>query len=228
MADIAHIAGLVASGLHPSPVPHADFVTTTTHKTLRGPRGGMILCRAERAKELDRALFPGIQGGPLVHIIAAKAVCFQEALRPEFAAYQAQVVENARTLARALQGHGVRLVSGGTDTHLLLVDVFRSGLTGKRAEELLEAVGITVNKNTIPFDRNKPAICSGIRIGTPAVTTRGMGQAEMEWIAELIARALRRPDDEIARKEIRGQVDKLCQQFPLYDRRLRRRADQDT
>ena len=180
MADMAHIAGLVAAGLHPSPVPHCEFVTTTTHKTLRGPRGGMILCREGWAKEIDRALFPGVQGGPLMHVIAAKAVGFKEALTPEFKAYQKQVVANAAALAAALTGEGFRLVSGGTDNHLMLIDVFAKGITGKVAEKSLDRAGITVNKNTIPFDTNSPMVASGIRIGTPALTTRGMKEAEMK------------------------------------------------
>jgi glycine hydroxymethyltransferase len=220
MADIAHIAGLIAAGLHPDAVPHADYVTSTTHKTLRGPRGGLVLCRADRAKQLDRALFPGVQGGPLVHVIAAKAVCFREALEPSFKDYQRRIVANAAALAGALQRHGFRLVSGGTDNHLVLVDVFRGGITGKRAEDLLGGCGLTVNKNTIPYDTNKPAIASGIRLGTPALTTRGMGSAEMEQIAELIGRVLSAPEDEPAHKEVRREVELLCQRFPLYAHRL--------
>ena len=220
MADIAHIAGLIVAGLHPSAVPHAEYVTTTTHKTLRGPRGGLVLCRAERAKELDRALFPGVQGGPLVHIIAAKAVCFREALEPSFVEYQRGIVANAAALAQALQRLGFRLVSGGTDNHLVLVDVFRNGITGKRAEELLGSCGITVNKNTIPYDTNKPAICSGIRLGTPALTTRGMGPDQMEAIAELIARVLLAPEDQGIHKEVLREVELLCERFPLYAHRL--------
>ena len=193
VTDMAHIAGLVAAKVHPSPVPHSDFVTTTTHKTLRGPRGGMVLCRAQYAKDLDRALFPGVQGGPLMHIIAAKAVCFKEALEPAFADYQRQIVANAQRLAAGLAGAGFRLVSGGTDNHLMLVDVFSKGLTGKVAEAALGKAGITVNKNAIPFDKNPPMVASGIRVGTPAVTTRGMGEPEMDLVAELIARALASP-----------------------------------
>src|SRR5687768_4576957 len=184
VTDMAHIAGLVAARVHPSPVPHSDFVTTTTHKTLRGPRGGMVLCRAQYAKDLDRALFPGVQGGPLMHVIASKAVCFKEALEPGFAAYQHQIVANARRLAASLASAGFRLVSGGTDNHLMLVDVFSKGLTGKVAEAALGKAGITVNKNAIPFDKNPPMVASGIRVGTPAVTSRGMGEPEMETIAE--------------------------------------------
>ena len=216
MTDMAHIAGLVAAKLHPSPVPHADVVTTTTHKTLRGPRGGMVLCRAAHAKEIDRSLFPGVQGGPLMHVIAAKAVCFKEALEPEFAEYQQQIVANARRLAAALADAGFRLVSGGTDNHLMLVDVFSKGITGKAAEAALGRAGITVNKNAIPFDRNPPMVASGIRIGTPAVTSRGMGEQEMDAIAGLIARALASPDDEGALAMVRREVDALCRKFPLY------------
>ena len=196
MTDMAHIAGLVAAGLHPSPVPHSHFVTTTTHKTLRGPRGGLILCQAAFAKELDRAVFPGVQGGPLMHVIAAKAVCFKEALAPAFRDYQQQIVKNAARLAAAMAAAGFRLVSGGTDTHLMLVDVFSRGMTGKVAEAALGRAGITVNKNTIPFDRNPPLVASGIRLGTPAVTTRGMREAEMDAVAGLIARVLAAPEDE--------------------------------
>ncbi len=216
MTDMAHIAGLVAGGVHPSPVPHSDYVTTTTHKTLRGPRGGLILSRAAHAKEIDRALFPGVQGGPLMHVIAAKAVCLKEALEPGFAAYQRQVVANARALAAALATAGFRLVSGGTDNHLMLVDVFSKGLTGKVAEAALGRAGITVNKNAIPFDRNPPMVASGIRLGTPAVTTRGMREPEMARIAELIARALASPDDEQALAMVRTEVETLCRAFPLY------------
>ena len=213
MVDMAHIAGLVAAGLHPNPVPHATFVTTTTHKTLRGPRGGLILTTAEWGPAVDKAVFPGIQGGPLMHVIAAKAVALKEALTPEFRAYQEQVVRNARALGQALQERGWRLVTGGTDTHLLLVDVKARGLTGKEAEERLEAVGITVNKNTIPFDTEKPFIASGIRLGTPAVTTRGMKEGEMVLIADLIDRALTAPAEAAA---IADQVRQLTDAFPLY------------
>jgi glycine hydroxymethyltransferase len=216
VTDMAHIAGLVASGVHPSPVPHSDFVTTTTHKTLRGPRGGLILCRARYAKDLDRALFPGVQGGPLMHIIAAKAVCLKEAMEPDFVEYQRQIVLNAKTLAAALAAGGFRLVSGGTDNHLMLVDVFSRGLTGKVAETALGKAGITVNKNAIPFDTNPPMVASGIRIGTPAVTSRGMREPEMETIAALIARALASPDDEGVLAAVRGEVETLCRRFPLY------------
>jgi glycine hydroxymethyltransferase len=214
--DMAHIAGLVAAGLHPSPIPHSDFVTTTTHKTLRGPRGGLILCREQYAKDLDRSVFPGVQGGPLMHIIAAKAVCFKEAAEPAFLSYQKQVVANASRLAAALTTAGFRLVSGGTDNHLMLVDVFSKGITGKVAEGALGKAGITVNKNAIPFDQNPPMVASGIRVGTPAVTTRGMREGEMDIIAELFTRALQTPDDDHALDMIRAEVEALCRKFPLY------------
>ena len=220
MADIAHIAGLVAAGLHPSPVPHCEFVTTTTHKTLRGPRGGMILCREAWAKEIDKALFPGVQGGPLMHVIAAKAVAFKEALAPEWKAYQRQIVANAKALAATLQGEGFRLVSGGTDTHLMLVDVFAKGLTGKVAEKALDKAGITANKNTIPFDTNSPMVASGIRLGTPALTTRGMKEAEMAEVGKLVARALSGVENETALADVKRDVLKLCGRFPLYATRL--------
>ena len=216
MVDMAHIAGLVAAGVHPSPVPHAEFVTTTTHKTLRGPRGGMVMCRESYAKDIDRTVFPGVQGGPLMHIIAAKAVCFKEAASPEFAAYQKQVVANAARLARAMTASGFRIVSGGTDNHIVLVDVFSKGITGKVAEAALGEAGITVNKNAIPFDQNPPMVASGIRVGTPAVTTRGMREAEMDVIGELIARALKTPDDDAALGMVRTEVERLCRKFPLY------------
>jgi glycine hydroxymethyltransferase len=216
VTDMAHIAGLVAAQVHPSPVPHSDFVTTTTHKTLRGPRGGMVLCRTQYAKDLDRALFPGVQGGPLMHIIAAKAVCFKEAMEPGFVDYQRQIVANAQRLARGLSDAGFRLVSGGTDTHLMLVDVFSKGLTGKVAEAALGKAGITVNKNAIPFDKNPPMVASGIRIGTPAVTSRGMREPEMDAIAGLIARALASPEDESILASLRVEVEGLCRKFPLY------------
>jgi glycine hydroxymethyltransferase len=216
VTDMAHIAGLVAAKLHPSPVPHSAFVTTTTHKTLRGPRGGMVLCRAQHAKDLDRSLFPGVQGGPLMHVIAAKAVCFKEALDPGFADYQKQIVANARRLAEALSSAGFRLVSGGTDNHLMLVDVFSKGLTGKIAEAALGKAGITVNKNAIPFDKNPPMVASGIRIGTPAVTSRGMREPEMDAIAEFITRALATPDDDAALAMVEREVETLCRKFPLY------------
>jgi len=214
MVDMAHIAGLVAAGLHPNPVPYADFVTTTTHKTLRGPRGGAILCKEEYAKAIDKAIFPGIQGGPLMHVIAAKAVSFGEALKDEFKEYQKQVVKNAKALAEALKERGFRLVSGGTDNHLILLDVRNRGLTGKRAEELLEQVNVTTNKNTIPFDPESPFITSGIRIGTPALTTRGMKEEEMKRIGEIMDLAL---DEKNDREEIREKVLELCREFPLYE-----------
>jgi glycine hydroxymethyltransferase len=216
VTDMAHIAGLVAARIHPSPVPHSDFVTTTTHKTLRGPRGGLVLCRAAHAKELDRALFPGIQGGPLMHIIAAKAVCLKEAMEPGFAEYQQQIVANAKRLAAGLSSAGFRLVSGGTDNHLMLVDVFSRGLTGKVAEAALGKAGITVNKNAIPFDKNPPMVASGIRIGTPAVTSRGMREPEMDAIAGFIGRALAGPEDGAVLDAVRVEVEALCRKFPLY------------
>src|SRR6186713_378973 len=214
MVDMAHIAGLVAVGLHPSPIPYADFVTSTTHKTLRGPRGGLILCREPFAKDLDRALFPGVQGGPLMHVIAAKAVCFKEAMEPSFVAYQKQILANAQALARSLTSNGYRLVSGGTDNHLMLVDVFSRGVTGKAAEAALGKAGITVNKNAIPFDQNPPMVASGIRVGTPAVTTRGMREPEMDQIGDFIARVLASPDDERVLGAIRTEVERLCRKFP--------------
>ena len=220
MTDIAHIAGLIVSGLHPSPVPHAEFVTTTTHKTLRGPRGGMIMCKAAYAPVLNKQVFPGMQGGPLMHIIAAKAVAFAEALSPEFASYQRQIVANAKALAEALQGYGFRLVSGGTDTHLMLVDLRGKGLTGKTAETALDQAGITVNKNAIPFDDEKPTVTSGIRIGTPAVTTRGMREGEMGEIATLIADALKDVSNAAALKGVAARVKELCDSFPLYREQL--------
>ncbi|HVF28615.1 MAG TPA: serine hydroxymethyltransferase [Pyrinomonadaceae bacterium] len=223
MADIAHIAGPVAAGLHPSPVPHAEYVTTTTHKTLRGPRGGLVLCREEYAKDVDKRAFPGVQGGPLVHIIAAKAVAFGEALRDDFKEYQQNILKNAKALASGLQAQGFRLVSGGTDNHLVLVDVFSGGkgITGKVAEKALEAAGITVNKNTIPFDTNSPFVASGIRLGTPALTTRGMGEAEMETIAHLIAEVLSAPESEDVRRKVKQSVHELAARFPLYPKRLK-------
>jgi glycine hydroxymethyltransferase len=220
MADIAHIAGMVAVGLHPSPFPHMDFVTTTTHKTLRGPRGGLIMCKGEFAKDLDRIVFPGTQGGPLMHIIAAKAVCLHEALQPGFATYQRQILANAETLARTLLAEGFRLVSGGTDNHLMLVDVFSRGVTGKEAEQALEHAAITVNKNAIPFDKNPPAKASGIRLGTPAVTSRGMKEPEMAAIGRFIARVLHAPTDTEVQRQVRQGVLDLTDKFPLYPRRL--------
>jgi glycine hydroxymethyltransferase len=216
MADIAHIAGLVATGLHPSPVPYCDFVTTTTHKTLRGPRAGMIMCKESYAKDLDRTVFPGTQGGPLVHIIAAKAVSFREALAPEFKTYQQQIVLNAKALASAVADAGFRVVSNGTDNHLFLLDVFSKGVTGKVAEKSLESALITVNKNTIPFDTNPPLVASGIRIGTPALTTRGMREGEMREVANLLAEVLNSPEDETVRQRVREGVVQLTSRFPLY------------
>jgi glycine hydroxymethyltransferase len=216
MADIAHIAGLVAVGLHPSPVPHMDFVTTTTHKTLRGPRAGMVMCREQFAKEVDRAVFPTIQGGPLMHVIAAKAVCFKEALEAGFKQYQAQVIANARALAGELQAAGFRIVSGGTDNHLMLVDVFVRGITGAQAERALERAAITVNKNAIPFDTQPPMKASGIRIGTPALTTRGMKEEEMRLIAGWISEVLSDPENETVQNQVRSRVKQLCEQFPIY------------
>jgi glycine hydroxymethyltransferase len=216
VTDMAHIAGLVAAKIHPSPVPHSDFVTTTTHKTLRGPRGGMVLSRAQYSKDLDRTAFPGIQGGPLMHVIAAKAVCLKEAMEPAFVDYQKQIVANAQRLAAALSSAGFRLVSGGTDNHLMLVDVFSRGITGKAAEAALGKAGITVNKNAIPFDKNPPMVASGIRVGTPAVTSRGMREADMDVIAEFITRALASPDDDAVLSRVKTEVESLCRKFPLY------------
>ncbi|MEJ7847748.1 MAG: serine hydroxymethyltransferase [Pyrinomonadaceae bacterium] len=228
MADIAHIAGLVAAGLHPSPVPHCEFVTTTTHKTLRGPRGGMILCREEFAKDIDRSVFPGVQGGPLVHIIAAKAVSFHEALQADFKVYQQQILDNAKALAESLTNVGLRLVSGGTDNHLLLVDVFRDGkgITGKVAEKALDAVHITANKNTIPFDTNKPFVASGIRLGTPALTTRGMKEAEMQQIGEMIAAVIHEPESEEVMRRVKREVAEMTARFPMYAGRLKVKHDE--
>ncbi|PYV23898.1 MAG: serine hydroxymethyltransferase [Acidobacteria bacterium] len=219
MVDMAHIAGLVAAGLHPSPFPHSDFVTTTTHKTLRGPRGGMVFSKAGYAKDLDKIVFPGIQGGPLMHVIAAKAVCLEEALQPDFREYQRQIVANAKVLAETLAAEGFRIVSGGTDNHLMLVDVFSKRVTGKQAEQNLERAGITVNKNAIPFDTNPPMTASGIRIGTPAVTTRGMKEPEMRRIGHWIAEVLRNLDDESAQKRVKSEIEALTDQFPLYENR---------
>jgi glycine hydroxymethyltransferase len=220
MADIAHIAGLVAAGLHPSPIPHSEFVTTTTHKTLRGPRGGMIMCKAEFAKQIDSAVFPGTQGGPLMHIIAAKAVAFKEAQGEGFREYQRQIVKNARSLATTLQKRKFRIVSGGTDTHLMLVDLRDRDITGKEAEEALERAGITVNKNTIPFETRSPFVTSGIRIGTPAVTTRGMREQEMERIGDMIADVLEDINNEKLLHAIESDVRDLCMRFPLYSERI--------
>jgi glycine hydroxymethyltransferase len=220
MVDMAHIAGLVAAGLHPSPVPHAEFVTTTTHKTLRGPRGGMILCREEFAKSLNSNIFPGIQGGPLMHVIAAKAVAFREALAPGFKAYQEQIVKNAATLAKELTGRGFKLVSGGTDNHLMLVDFSGTEMTGKIAEEALDKAGITVNKNTVPFETRSPFVTSGIRIGTPAATSHGLKETEMQEVAALIAEALANAADDGALAAVKGRVNSLMKRFPLYANRL--------
>jgi glycine hydroxymethyltransferase len=216
MADIAHPAGLIAAGEYPSPIPYADFVTTTTHKTLRGPRGGMILCRAEHAALIDKTVFPGLQGGPLMHQIAGKAVCFHEALQPEFKLYQQQVKANARALAEALQAEGFRLVAGGTDSHLMLIDLTPLGMTGKLAQQVLDSVNITTNKNMIPYDTQKPFVTSGIRVGTPAVTTRGMREPQMAIIANLIARALRHYESELELERVRREVRELTAQFPVH------------
>src|SRR5574341_1721406 len=220
MVDIAHFAGLVAAGVHPSPVPHAEFVTTTTHKTLRGPRGGMIMCRRDLAKSVDSSVFPGNQGGPLMHVIAAKAVALKEALSPEFKIYQQQILKNAQALAKSLISKGFRLTSDGTDNHLMLVDLRKSELTGKVAQETLDKARITVNKNGVPFDTRSPFVTSGIRIGTPAVTTRGMREGEMTSIAGLIARALSHVNDDIRLREVAEEVGALCQRFPVYPHRL--------
>jgi glycine hydroxymethyltransferase len=219
MVDMAHIAGLVAAGLHPSPFPHADFVTTTTHKTLRGPRGGAVFCKEQYAKDLDRIVFPGIQGGPLMHVIAAKAVCFLEALQPEFAEYQKQIIANAQAMAEALAAEGFRIVAGGTDTHLMLVDVFTKKVTGRQAQDTLERASITVNKNAIPFDANPPAVASGIRVGTPAVTTRGMRESEMRQIAGWMSEVLHNLDSESVQKRVKAEVEALTERFPLYETR---------
>ncbi len=220
MVDMAHIAGLVAAGLHPNPVAHADFVTTTTHKTLRGPRGGLVMCRAEHAKSIDSKMFPGIQGGPLMHVIAAKAVALKEALSPEFKVYQRQIINNARALAGRLTAHGFRLTSGGTDNHLMLVDLRRSELTGKAAQEILDKARITVNRNAVPFDTRSPFVTSGFRIGTPAVTSRGMKEPEMERIGDFIVRALNSAGDVAALAAIAAEVGELCKKFPVYPHRL--------
>lgn len=216
MVDMAHFAGLVAAGLHPNPVEYADIVTTTTHKTLRGPRGGMILCKEKYAKAIDKAIFPGIQGGPLMHVIAAKAVAFGEALQPEFKVYAQQVIDNAKALAAALQEKGLTIVSGGTDTHVMLVDVRNTGLTGKEAEHLLDEVGITCNKNTIPFDPASPFVTSGIRLGTPALTTRGLQVKDMEEIADIITTVLKNPEDKAVHEAASKRVAALCEAYPLY------------
>ena len=214
MVDMAHVAGLVAAGLHPSPVPYADFVTTTTHKTLRGPRGGMILCKAEYAAQIDKAIFPGIQGGPLMHVIAAKAVCLQEALQPEFVEYQKQVIKNAKAMEEALLKGGVNLVSGGTDNHLLLLDLTSKGVTGVELETMLDEVNITVNKNSIPFDTQKPTITSGIRIGSPAITSRGFDENDARLVGELIVKIIDKKQE--AYDEVRAQVKALCEKHPVY------------
>jgi glycine hydroxymethyltransferase len=221
MTDIAHYAGLIAAGLYPSPVPYADFVTTTTHKTLRGPRGGMILCKSVFQPALDKIVFPGAQGGPLMHVIAAKAVALGEALKPPFKRYQRQVLANAKALAKALTGHGFRIVSGGTDCHMFLVDLRPKGVTGAEAEKVLDHAGITVNKNAIPFDPEKPMVASGIRIGTPAVTTRGLKERDMEKIAAWIDRAITGRQDPKALGQIRAEVKALCLKHPMYAERLR-------
>lgn len=217
MVDMAHIAGLVAAGLHPNPVPYAHFVTSTTHKTLRGPRGGLILCKEEFAKAIDKSVFPGVQGGPLMHVIAAKAVSFGEALQPDFKDYAARIVSNARAFAEALQAEGLTLVSGGTDNHLVLIDVSKIGLTGKVAEHLLDEVSITTNKNTIPYDTQSPFVTSGIRMGTPAVTSRGFDEEAMKEVAAIIALTLKNPEDAAKHEEARQRVAALCQRFPMYE-----------
>jgi glycine hydroxymethyltransferase len=228
MADIAHIAGLIAVGLHPSPIPHVDFVTSTTHKTLRGPRAGMVMCRSEFQKEVDRAVFPTIQGGPLMHMVAAKAVCFKEAMEAGFKQYQSQVLANAKALAEHLTSAGFRIVSGGTDNHLMLVNVFVRGLTGSQAEKALERAAITVNKNAIPFDTQPPMKASGIRIGTPALTTRGMKEAEMQRIAGFISEVLAELDNESVQRSVRERVKEMCERFPIYESRLVRSRAQST
>ena len=222
MVDIAHIAGLIVAGIHQSPVPHADFVTTTTHKTLRGPRGGMIMCKKKYAKDLDREVMPGIQGGPLMHIIAAKAVAFKEAMKPSFKEYQHQIVKNAKALAKKMVDLDYHVVSGGTDTHLMLISFIERNLTGKVVEEALEKAGITVNKNTVPFDPQKPFITSGIRMGTPALTTRGMKETEMEIIASLIDKVISNLGDEDTYSDVKEKVLELCERFPLYRERIDR------
>jgi glycine hydroxymethyltransferase len=216
MVDIAHIAGLIAAGLHPNPIPHADFVTTTTHKTLRGPRGGVVMCKAEHAKAIDKFVFPGMQGGPLMHVIAAKAVAFKEALSPAFKRYQEQVIANAKVLAQGLLDRGYKIVSGGTDTHLMLVNLTNKGITGKEADAALDAAGIIVNKNAVPYDEKPPAIASGIRLGTPIVSTRGMKEAEMKEIVALIDRVLQHRQDPAVLDEVRVQAKALCNRFPIF------------
>ena len=216
MVDIAHIAGLIAAGLHPNPIPYADFVTTTTHKTLRGPRGGVVMCKAEHAKAVDKFVFPGMQGGPLMHVIAAKAVAFKEALSPGFKRYQQQVIANARTLAQGLLDRGYKIVSGGTDTHLMLVNLTNKSITGKEADAALDAAGIIVNKNAVPYDEKPPAVASGIRLGTPIVSTRGMKEAEMREIVTLVDRVLQHRQDPAVLDEVRGQAKALCSRFPIF------------
>ena len=216
MVDIAHIAGLIAAGLHPNPVPYADFVTTTTHKTLRGPRGGVVMCKAEHAKAVDKIIFPGLQGGPLMHVIAAKAVAFQEALLPEFKIYQQRVLANAKAVAKQLMSRGYKVVSGGTDTHLMLINLTNKNITGKEAETALDRAGIIVNKNTVPFDEKPPAVASGIRVGTPIVSTRGMGETEMEQIVGLIDRVLQKHQDKGVQRAVRDEAKTLCAKFPLF------------
>ncbi len=215
MVDMAHIAGLVAAGLHQNPVEYADFVTSTTHKTLRGPRGGIILCKEKYATQIDKAVFPGVQGGPLMHVIAAKAVCFGEALKPEFKEYQKQIIKNAKVLSEELMKYGFNLVSGGTDNHLMLVDLRNKGITGKELEQRLDNIGITLNKNSVPFDTEKPSITSGVRIGTPAVTTRGFKEEQMKQIAKLINMTVENYEEK--QEEIKQEVSKICKQFPLYE-----------
>ena len=216
MVDIAHIAGLIATGLHPNPVPYADFVTTTTHKTLRGPRGGVVMCKAEHAKAVDKFVFPGMQGGPLMHVIAAKAVAFKEALSPAFKRYQQQVIVNARTLAQGLLDRGYKIVSGGTDTHLMLLNLTNKGITGKDADAALDAAGIIVNKNAVPYDEKPPAVASGIRLGTPIVSTRGMKETEMKEIVALVDRVLQHRQDTAVLEEVRGEAKALCSRFPIF------------
>jgi glycine hydroxymethyltransferase len=216
MVDIAHIAGLIAAGLHPNPVPYADFVTTTTHKTLRGPRGGIVMCKAEHAKAVDKIIFPGLQGGPLMHVIAAKAVALKEALAPSFKRYQQQVIANARTLAQGLVERGYHIVSGGTDTHLMLVNLTNKGVTGKEAETALDAAGIIVNKNAVPYDEKPPAVASGIRLGSPIVSTRGMCEPEMREIVSLIDRVLQQRQNQPTLDAVRAQAKALCERFPIF------------
>ncbi|MDF2755814.1 MAG: glyA [Nitrospira sp.] len=216
MVDMAHIAGLIATGLHPNPIPYADFVTTTTHKTLRGPRGGVVMCKAEHAKAVDKFVFPGMQGGPLMHVIAAKAVAFKEALSPAFKRYQQQVIANARVMAQGLLDRGYKIVSGGTDTHLMLVNLTNKGITGKEADAALDTAGIIVNKNAVPYDEKPPAVASGIRLGTPIVSTRGMKEAEMKEIVDLVDRVLQHRHDTAVLEQIRGQAKALCSRFPIF------------